>query len=41
MAGADEADRGNEEILEVEPMEGFIGRLDHHTVKMIQDHRDI
>ena len=41
MAGADETDGGDKEILEVEPMVGFVSRLNHHTIKMIQDHSNI
>ena len=41
MAGADETDGGDKEVLEVEPMVGFVSRLDHNTIKMIQNHSNI
>ena len=41
MAGADQAHRCHKEILEVEAMVCLVGRLNHHAIKVIQDHGDV
>ena len=41
MAGADQTDRGDEKVVEVEPLVRLVLRLDYHTVKVLQDHGNI
>ena len=36
MAGTDQADGGNEEVSEVEPLVGLVRRLNHFLVEVIQ-----
>ena len=41
MAGADQTDRGDEKIVEVEPLVRLVLRLDYHPIKVLQDHGNI
>ena len=41
MAGADQTDRGDEKIVEVESLVRLVLRLDYHTIKVLQDHSNI
>ena len=41
MAGADETDGGDKEVVEVEPLVRLVLGLDYHPVKVLQDHGNI
>ena len=41
MAGADETDGGDKQVVEVESLIGLILTLYYHSVKVLQDHGNI
>lgn len=41
MAGADQTDRGDEKIVEVESLVRLVLRLDYYPIKVLQDHGNI
>ena len=41
MAGTDQADGGNEEVSEVEPLVRLVRRLNHFLVEVIQHHSNV
>ena len=41
MAGADQTDRGDEKVVEVEPLVRLVLGLDYYPIKVLQDHGNI